>query len=138
MSIFMDKGAAPTQNDLKTGLGPEAFELWQALAGYVKSRYPRATEEWKFPGAKYGWSFRLNDRKRVIIYMIPMDRYFEVAFVFGQKATEEVLASDVDERIKTDLQNARAYAEGRGIRISMKDATFLNDVKTLVGIKIST
>ena len=103
----------------------------------VYEQYPRATEEWNFPGKKYGWSFRIKDKKRAIIYLLPRDGFFMVAFVFGQKATDEIMKSDVDEKIKKELSEARKYEEGRGIRITFDDKGILTDIKKLIEIKLS-
>lgn len=58
-----------------------------------------------------------------------------MAFVFGPKATGKVMASNVSESIKTELKNAKVYAEGRGIRIDVKNSKILKDIKTLIQIK---
>jgi len=113
------------------------FDIWQSLALFTKKSYPGATEEWNFSGAKYGWSFRVKDKKRVLIYLLPRDRFFKASFVFGQKAVDTIMKSNIAESIKTELQNARVYAEGRGIRIDVKDDKVLNDIKELVTIKIA-
>ncbi len=88
-------------------------------------------------GEKYGWSFRIKDKKRVIIYLLPQDRFFRVSLVFGQKATDMVLNSTIADNIKTELKNARAYAEGRGIRIDVKDKSSLKDIEELIKIKLA-
>jgi hypothetical protein len=84
-------------------------------------KYPTGLAEWNYPGKKYGWSYRIKDKKRAIIYFLPRDKYFKVAFVFGQKATDIVLASNISREIKTELEQATKYAEGRGIRIDIKN-----------------
>lgn len=134
-SIFTEKDTTPTTNVLKKALA-NTFPFWQDLSDYARELYPTATEGWNFSGIKYGWSFRISDKKRVILYLLPRDQFFKVAFVFGQKATEEILKSDVAENIKIELKNAKVYAEGRGIRIDVKDGTLLNDLKQLIEIKI--
>lgn len=135
-SIFTDKNIVPNDSDLAKALGP-CYDLWQNMKEYVLLKYPKATVEWKYPGDKYGWSFRLKDKKRAIVYLLPRDQYFKVAFVFGQKATDVILKSDVSEAIKADLAAARAYAEGRGITIEVKNSMVVNDVKELVDVKIA-
>ena len=100
----MDKEATPTTKDLKKALG-DTFDIWQTLEVFTKKSYPNATEEWNFPGAKYGWSFRISDKKRVLLYLLPRDRFFKVAFVFGQKATDTILKSNIAENIKTDRKS---------------------------------
>ncbi len=136
-SIFTDKTKEPNEAELKNALG-DTFILWEQLVAFTKSSYPKAFEEWKYSGVKYGWSFRVNDQKRVIIYLLPRDHYFKIAFVFGQKATDKVLESNVSQAIKDELQVAKVYAEGRGIRIDVKDDSDMKDFLTLISIKISS
>jgi len=136
ISIFTNKAQKPVIADLMQPLA-ETFPLWIKIREIVLEKYPTGLEEWNFPGAKYGWSFRIKDKKRTIVYFLPRDGFFKVAFVFGTKAMNEILASDISEIIKTDLQNARVYAEGRGIKIEVKDDSTLNDIKKLIEIKLS-
>jgi hypothetical protein len=136
-SIFLNKAEQPNESDLKRGIG-ETFATWQAFARYTKDLYPEATEEWHFSGAKYGWSYRISDKKRVLLYLLPRDKFFKVAFVFGQKAVDAILKTEISEDIKTEIRNAKVYAEGRGIRIDVKDTALVSDIEQLIAIKIST
>jgi hypothetical protein len=135
-SVFMDKSAIPTDNDLNEKLGP-AFALWQSLKKYINDHVPHPAEEWNFPGKNYGWSFRMKSKKRNIIYFLPRQGFFMVAFVFGPKAFEKVMESQVNEDIKNELRNATVYAEGRGVRITVDNESVYNDIYTLLDIKLS-
>ncbi|MBK8089061.1 MAG: DUF3788 domain-containing protein [Chitinophagaceae bacterium] len=135
-SIFTDKEKKPTEADLKKANG-RTYSSWKSLAEFTYQSYPSATEGWNFSGDKYGWSFRISDKKRALIYLLPRDGFFKVAFVFGQKATDEILTADIADAIKTELKNAKVYAEGRGIRLDVKDQSTLKDLKKLISIKIS-
>jgi len=134
-SIFTNKNEVPTQEDLKKGLG-ETYEIWEHFVLFTKSNYPNANPEWNFTSEKLGWSFRIKDTKRVIVYLLPRDHYFKVAFVFGQKATNQILESNVSETLKTALEAAKVYTEGRGIRIEVKDKNSIQDIETLIEIKL--
>ena len=135
-SIFMDKSAKPTESALKEALGDQ-YELWKAVRDRVIQVYPGGIEEWNFPGKKYGWSFRIKDKKRAIIYLLPRLRGFIVAFVFGKRAYEAILESDVSGPVKSELQQAKVYAEGRGIRIPVPDSSPLQDIFQLIDIKLA-
>jgi hypothetical protein len=135
-SVFMDKEKQPGLPDLKKALGA-TFNVWQELASYALKAYPAASSGWHFSGAAYGWSFRIRDKKRVLLYLLPRDGFFKVAFVFGQKAVDQVLDSEVPEFFKEELKNARAYAEGRGIRIELWDKALMQPLKKLIEIKIN-
>ncbi len=124
----------PTNEDLQTALGA-SYGLWHSLAEFAREVYPKAGEEWNFSSAKFGWSFRIKDKKRVLLYLLPRDGFFKVALVFGQKATDAIMESGIAESIKAELQHAPVYAEGRGIRLSITDNSLVEDLKELVRIK---
>ena len=135
-SIFMDKSKIPTDDDLRGALG-DKYELWMEIRDRVYEKYPEGFEEWNFPGKKYGWSFRIKDKKRAIVYLLPSDQAFQAAFVFGGRAFDVIKKSDVSEQIKSNLENAKVYAEGRGIRIPVPDRSGLKDIFTLIDIKLA-
>ena len=132
----MNKAAMPTYQELKEKLDT-TFIIWNKLKSYLNENLNAPVEEWNSPGKKYGWSFRMKSKKRNIIYFLPIEDFFQVAFVFGQKATDKVLESNVADFIKTELQNARVYGEGRGIRIDVENEDIMEDIKILIHIKLA-
>jgi hypothetical protein len=135
-SAFMDKDRQPDDKALAATL-EKTFTLWKQISDYVLSCYPKAQKEWNYPGAKYGWSFRIKDKKRAIIYLLPREKYFKAAFVFGQKATEVILDSDISPEIISELTTAKVYGEGRGIRIDVKGKKDLDAILFLIDTKIA-
>jgi hypothetical protein len=135
-SIFTDKNIKPLAQDLKKALG-KTFLIWKSFEDFVNKKNPDVAADWHYSGDKFGWSYRIKDSKRVVLYLLPRDKFFKAAFVFGQKAADEILVSDISEEIKTELRNAKVYAEGRGIRIDIKDASTSRDIRELIKIKIA-
>ena len=113
-SIFPDKQYMPDSDQLKIAHG-DTFEIWKDIEKFTIEKYPDVKEEWNFGGDKYGSSYRIKDKKRVFVYLLPRDKYFKVAMVFGSKTTDQIMESDISESIKTELMAARTHAEGRGI-----------------------
>jgi len=134
-SIFMDKAVTPDDFMLRSAVS-DLYPLWAEFRSYVFEKYPDAMAEWNYPGQKYGWNFRIKDKKRTIIYMLPRDQYFLVAFVFGEKATTDALESDISPGIKSIIESARVYAEGRGFRIELKNKEYEMDIKKLIDLKL--
>ncbi|MCD7898751.1 MAG: DUF3788 domain-containing protein [Bacteroides sp.] len=134
--IFTDKAITPTDKDLAEKL-EATYSLWVKLVEYVMAQYPAATSQWSYSGQKSGWHFRLKDKKRAILYFLPREGFFKVSMVFGEKATSEILSSNVAKDIKNGLEQAVKYAEGRGIQIEIKDDCLINDIQTLINIKLS-
>ena len=136
ISIFTDKSKAPTEEDLASAIG-DTISFWIELKNFTYGKYPKATEEWNHSGAKYGWNFRIKDKKRAIVYFLPREKFFKVGMNFGQKAFETILNSPVSDAIKLELENARVYAEGRGIRIPVNSEDDMEDIRKLIEIKIT-
>ena len=134
-SIFMDKALKPDNAELQKALGIKYY-LWMDIRDYVFEKYPKATEEWNYPGVKYGWSFRIKDKKRAIVYLLPRAQSFMVALVFGEKAIHQALVSFISSSIKKEIEAAPAYAEGRGFRIEVANEQLLSDIKKLIDIKL--
>ena len=135
-SIFMDLSKMPETADLEIPLG-NTYPIWNEIRGFVLEKYPAAIEEWHIAVKKYGWGFRIKDKKRAIIYLSPRMGFFKVAMVFGQKATDQILATDISTEIKQELMNSKVYMEGRVIRLDVRDDSNLADIKKLVEIKIA-
>ncbi len=136
ISIFTNKGTISTDQDLVQNLGA-SYALWQQIQEFVLDQYPTGIKEWNYPGKKYGYSYRIKDKKRAILYFLPRKGYFKVAFVFGQKATDIIMESDIAPKIKNELAQARKYAEGRGVRIDVTNNLNIPDIKKLVEIKLA-
>jgi len=132
----MDKAQVPNDEELKKALGT-SFDLWKSIRDYTLKNYPKAQEEWNFPGAKYGWSFRIKDKKRAIVYLLPGDKNFRVALVYGEKATNQALSSNLSKEIKDVIETATVYAEGRGFRIEITDKKIIKDIEMLIDIKLA-
>ena len=136
ISIFTDKTHQPDQHEVRMALA-DNYQFWEELKQFVIEKYPDALQEWNYPGKNYGWSFRLKDKKRAIIYLLPRQGFFKAAFVFGKKASDAILNDDFPEDIKASLQNAKVYAEGRGLQIDIRDGSKIAEVKRLVEIKLA-
>lgn len=136
LSIFHDKSVIPTNQDLNEAL-KESFKWWVEIRDFVFDKYPTVKEEWNHSGKKYGLNFRIKDKRRAIVYLLPRQDYFKVAFVFGQKAMNQIRGSGIADELITALENARVYAEGKGLRIDIKDESKLKDIKKLIEIKIA-
>jgi hypothetical protein len=136
-SIFTDKDHRPATADLKKALG-SLYKAWESLSLFTLACDRTAKGEWKYSGEKYGWSFEVGDKKRVLVYLLPRDQFFKVGMVFGQKATEAVMKTDISTRLKDEIQNAKVYTEGRGVRIEVKSNSLVSDLEKLIQIKTST
>jgi hypothetical protein len=134
-NIFIEKSHKPTELDLKKRYGSR-YNYWIDLTKFVASNFGQTTSEWKHYGAKSGWVQKLFLKKRNLLFFIPYKNYFSIGMVFGDKAAAEILNSDLPEDIISEIKKAKKYAEGRGLRIKVKDKKSADNLKKLLRIKI--
>ena len=111
--------------------------LWDELVAHLEATYAPVTSEWKPARTSPLGILRLIRKKRTILYLLPRDGFFLTAFVFGEKATSVVRTSDLPAAVITELNAARVYAEGRGIRLETRTPSDVATMKKLAEIKMA-
>ena len=135
-SAFDDKSHEPEASELQETLG-RAGARWDELVTYIASEYAPLTTTWGFAGAKWGWSLRLTQKKRAVLYMTAQIRYFLVGFALGEKAVRAAHAIPLDESVLTLIDEAPKFAEGRGVRIEVRTKHDIETVKRLAAVKMA-
>jgi hypothetical protein len=134
LSAFDDKSAPPTGPALGLTLGRTAG-LWTRLKGDLQEAHGPLVEEWSFAGKNYGWSFRLKQGKRALVYMTPYRGYFLASFALGEKACRAAQDAGVPPSILAIVDAAPKYAEGRGVRIPVRTLRDVTGVLKLAAVK---
>jgi hypothetical protein len=124
----------PTPDELASELGA-AKDVWKKVIVSVVERIGPVDEEWKSSKAEFGWICLLKQKKRTLVYLTPEKKKVLVALVLGERAVTIALNSSLPEEIKTLIKEARSYAEGRGIRFTIKSMDDASLVADLVVIK---
>lgn len=134
-SIYSEKLVEPNDKMLTFDLA-ETKPLLDKIADYIKSEYGDFRPEWKFYNQKSGWILKMFTKKRNVLFVVPCDRFFRVAFTLGAKAVDLIICSDLPDSIKEDLFKAKKYAEGRTIQIEVRTEDDLNIILQLISIKL--
>lgn len=137
LSAFEDKSRVPQDSDLAVTLG-RARAHWADLKTHVLSEYPPLAEEWNHSGKAYGWSLRIKQKKRVLVYMTPCRGHFLVGLVLGEKAYQAALEARLPGPVFQVLEHAPKYAEGRGFRLEVRTARDLDAIKKLIALKTAS
>ena len=135
-SIFLDKSVKPNNEMLSAALG-QSYKYWEEIKNTLENQYGTLTEEWKYYSASSGWTLKLLLKKRNLFFFAPCEKYFRLAFIFGDKAVSAVEESDLPVKMVQELKSAKRYVEGRGLRLEIKKKADIKHVITLVGIKIN-
>ena len=135
-SAFTEREHEPDSELLVNVLGA-SHPLWQEIKEHLNQTFGEIVEEWKFYGLKSGWVLKMLKKKRNLFFFIPMQSFFVISFVFGDKAVNQILETDFPDEIKSAIRNARKYVEGRGLPIEVRSEDEVEQVKTLVEIKVN-
>ncbi|MCM2315643.1 MAG: DUF3788 domain-containing protein [Thermoanaerobaculia bacterium] len=130
LSAFEDPARPPSSDELRQALGSSA-KRWAALLEHVHSAHGPFTELWRHAGAKFGWSLRLMQKERVILYLTPQRGAFLVGLVLGERAARSAEAGSLPPLAVEALAAAPKYAEGRGIRLSVTSDAELEAARAL-------
>jgi hypothetical protein len=134
-NLFLAKSPEPDDRALSLAL-EGSYALWRKIAKSLAEKYGPLKEEWKYYGGKLGWTMKLLSGKRNLFFFTATDGHFRISFVFREKAVAAIGQSDLPAKIVEDLKNARKYAEGRGVRIEVKNARDAAVVLKLAAFKI--
>ena len=135
-SIFLDKSVTPTNEMLSGALG-QSYKYWEEIRNTLENQYGPLIEEWKYYSVSSGWTLKLLLKKRNLFFFTPYEKYFRLAFIFGDKAVSAVEKSDLPVKMVQELKSAKRYVEGRGLRLEIKKKTDVKNIITLVAIKIN-
>ena len=86
---------------------------------------------------KYGWSLRLRQKGRNIIFLAPCNGCFRVAFSLNERAVDAAKAAHLPRKVAAALEKAPHYPEGTGLRLMVEKASDLPPIRTLAQIKLA-
>ncbi len=132
-NAFAGRSTKPTDAALASVLG-KSQSAWQDLLSNLKSRL-KLTGDWHSASTKFGWSFRLQLKKRNIVYLGPRQGWFLASFILGDKAVAAAKESELPADVLKQIASAKRYAEGTPVRIEVKKLEDLAAVELLAQIK---
>ncbi|MFG0252013.1 MAG: DUF3788 family protein [Phycisphaerales bacterium JB038] len=136
LSAFDDKGHEPSRAEVAAVLG-RAAGAWGGLVEFVDAEFPPLEQSWQFSGAKWGWSLRLIQKKRVVVYLTPQQGFFYAGFALGEKAVQAAHQARLAATVLEIIDHAPKYAEGRGFRMEIRNRKQVASLKRLITIRMS-
>jgi hypothetical protein len=136
LSALDDLAVEPTDIQVSAVL-KGGTEAWVSLVSWLSNARGVDGWEWFSSGKKYGWALRGKKKKRTIVYMIPQHGSFLVGLVLGDRAMAAVRRASLSAGVRNVISDAKKYGEGTGFRLPVADMGELEDVKTLIEIKLA-
>ena len=129
-SIFGEKAVVPNEEALNSVLKDSKI-LWDKMIVFSGG-----IGEWKFYSKAAGWTYQIKKNKRALFYMMPKDGWFQLTFVYGERAVEAAKSADLPEQTLSDLLQAKAYVEGCSIAINVNSDVDMGTAQKLLQLKI--
>lgn len=134
-NAFIGKLTQPTPKELAARLGGSK-ELWNQLVSEIVEECGITDKEWNCYSPKAGWSLRLKQKKRNVVYLSPCDGCFRIAFILGDKALKVAKAAKFPDKFAKLITEAPRYPEGSAIRLEVTSAGDIAFVTQLAKIKV--
>lgn len=136
-NAFVGTAKQPGSADVAAALGP-ASGPWDEFVDWMAKEEGVATQEWKgICVNKYGWSLRLKQKGKNIVYLGPGNGCFMASFVFNDKALAAAKAAHLNKTVDRVLDEAPRYPEGNGVRLVVTKEADLAAIRKLAHIKLT-
>lgn len=135
-NAFIGKTTQPTRIEVAESLG-KATKVWNEFIESMANEGV-SDQEWKgIAVKKYGWSLRLKQKGRNIVYLGPGKDCFMVSFVLSNKALSAARASKLPKTVADALAKAPKYPEGNGLRLVVHREADLAAICKIAAIKVA-
>jgi hypothetical protein len=134
-NVLLAKSPRPDDRILAQALG-DSFRLWRKIRESLEATAGPLEPEWKYYGAKLGWTMKVLSGKRNLFFLTAGDGRFRIGFVFGDRAVAALGEAGLPPKIVEEVEVARRYAEGRGLRLEVKSEHDAALVLKLAAVKI--
>lgn len=134
-NAFIGKAKPPSAGELAAELGSEK-RLWDELTAILEKELELKISEWNSYSTKAGWAQRWKCKERNIVYLSPHHGCFTASFALGDKALQTAREQGLPAETLKILKEAKKYAEGTAVRITVKTAGDLEVVKKLAIAKL--
>jgi hypothetical protein len=133
---FTTKEVVPDDAAVEAAIGPR-HERWVALRKALADAFDPVAEAWTFSGKRYGWSLRVSQHDRPIVYLTPLPGRFRANLALPERAVEAALAADLPPAVRAVVAAAPIHAEGRAIRLLVTSDDDLRGVLALARIRMT-
>lgn len=137
LNAFINKPRKPSDSELADALGPSKA-LWDRIIG-VAREMGVVDQEWKSYSPKYGWTLRLKQKKRTILYLSPAAGSFLASLILGDRAMAAARQSGLPKTKMKVFAEVTRYPEGTAVRIDVKKKKHeVGMIKKLMTVKLAS
>jgi hypothetical protein len=115
--VFLDNKNKPTEKLLAESLG-KAYGFYEKMSE-ITSQFPR---EWVYTKSG-GWMMKIHDKKKALLYLIPLKRQLKVSMTLRESERAALLADKGPSDTHEKIRNAKKFVEGFALQFLIDNAT---------------
>jgi len=133
--VLSDSTRFPTDKVVYSHLGKRKA-LWDAAFECIAKDYPELRKEWRYYNDGKSWLMKVTRKTKTIFWLAVFEGGFRTTCYFSDKASQDIEASSISEKLKQQFGEGKRYGKIRGISITFGKQKDINDLKTLIDIKL--
>jgi hypothetical protein len=110
---FLDKSSKPTEQAIRAALG-STYTYYKKVIGLVNSY----SQEWTFTNSS-GWMLKIYDRKKALLYLIPLNHEFKISLAIRENEREAFLCDDELGIMHDKISSSKKYTEGFALQFDI-------------------
>jgi hypothetical protein len=123
---FHDQTNKPNEESIRAILG-STFIYYNKVVGLASS-YLQA---WTFSKSS-GWILKISDRKKALLYLIPLHNSFKISLTIREKEREAFLHDDELRIIHEKISSSKKYPEGYAMQFDIGNRNDFEPVDLLI------
>ena len=113
-------------------------QYWDEIILNVSEVYPAFSQEWKYYGKAWGWSFVLKSKTKTLCYLTPAKECFQVSVIFNDSGRALVAAADLPKAITQAVEAAKDNPKNIPYDLDIKKAADVDIAKKLIEARSKT
>lgn len=134
-AILINKEEYPTNEILKQYFSETEYELYQMLLDRLHQN--DLQEEWNYYKGGQSWLGKILFKKKNLGWISYLETGLQIGVYFGERLWPQVLALDLDERVKGKLPQIEKSGKLYGVIIPISEKADVNAALSLVLFKKS-
>ena len=132
--VLTDKDEFPSEEVIASHLG-RRMALWNALFQFIHAEHADFEERWRFYNDGKSWLLNVSRKKKTVFWLSVIKGTFRITAYFTDKAAGAIRASALSAELKEQFTSGPPTARLRGITITFKKKSDVEDAKKLIALK---
>jgi len=134
--VLTDKDEFPSEEVIASHLG-KRMALWNAVFEFIHAEHVDFEKRWRYYNDGKSWLLNVSRKKKTVFWLSVIRGTFRITAYFTDKAAESIAASPLSAELKERFVAARAMGKLRGITITFRKKSDVEDAKILIALKLA-